>query len=536
MPAGMWAEQPGCANLKPSILHQLAYFQDPSRRTLLTGIKRGLEKESLRITPTGYLSEEPHPPALGSTLTHPHITTDYSEALMEFITPPSTELDGPINVLTDIHKFVYQHLGDEVLWGASMPCMLTAEKDVPIAYYGTSNIGRMKYTYRVGLGHRYGRYMQTIAGVHYNFSYPENFWREYQSMLGDTSTLQDFISTQYFGLIRNYLRYVWTVPYLFGASPAMCACFVKDREHSGLDELSQGTLYGPYATSLRLGDLGYQNKAQSALHVSYNSLEEYTAGLEHAIRTPDPQYTALGVRDEHGEYLQLNDSVLQIENEYYATIRPKRVGKQGERPALALKRYGVEYIEVRSLDLNPFTPHGANAEAMAFLDCLLLYCLFSQSPAITPESKAEYTGNLQRVVNRGREPGLMLTMNGESATVAEHGAALVAALAPFARLLDEAYGDARFSASLATQAEKFADPAKTPSARLLSAVNEEHTSFFAYARKLSVAHKQALQDAPLDAKTQGRFEALARESLDEQAALENRDTINFEQFITAYYR
>lgn len=522
--------------VKPSVQQQLSFFQEPARRALLTGIKRGLEKESLRITEAGYLSEDRHPKALGSTLTHPHITTDYSEALMEFITPPSTELDAPIDFLREIHQFVYQHLGEEVLWGASMPCMLTEEKDVPIAYYGTSNTGRMKYIYRVGLGHRYGRYMQTIAGVHYNFSYPEAFWREYQRLLGDEKPLQDFISEQYFGLIRNYLRLVWMVPYLFGASPAMCACFVKDREHSGLTELSKGTLYAPYGTSLRLGDLGYQNKAQSNLHVSYNRLEDYVQGLEDAIRTPDAQYTAIGVRGENGEYRQLNDSVLQVENEYYASIRPKRVTQPGERPALALKRQGVEYVEVRSLDLNPFTAHGANGEAMAFLDSLLLYCLFSESPDITPASKHEYTDNLQRVVNRGRDPELKLNHDGREQTLREYGLQVIEQLRPFAALLDSAYDDGRFSTAVETQAEKFRDAEKTPSAQLLAAVSAQQLSFFGYARERSKQHKAELLAEPLSAERQELFQTWAKKSLDEQKKIEDSDTQDFESYLAAYYR
>ncbi|MBI2380840.1 MAG: glutamate--cysteine ligase [Gammaproteobacteria bacterium] len=522
--------------MKPSVAAQLAHFQDPARRALLTGIQRGLEKECLRINAGGYLSEVMHPKALGSTLTHPHITTDYSEALMEFITPPTTELDGPVGFLSDVHRFVYHHLGEEVLWGASMPCMLTKEENVPIAYYGTSNIGRMKYIYRVGLGHRYGRYMQTIAGVHYNFSYPEAFWREYQILLGDSRPLQDFITERYFHLIRNYLRQVWVIPYLFGASPALCACFVKDREHSDLAELSPGTLYAPYATALRLGDLGYQNKAQADLHVSYNTLDEYVQGLEDAIRTPDPDYAALGVCDEQGNYQQLSDAVLQVENEYYAGIRPKRVTERGERPALALKRRGVEYVEVRSLDLNPYAAHGIHAEALPFLDCLLLLCLFSDSPPLMPDEKARLSANTQRVVNRGREPGLTLDLGQGEQGLRAAGEALITELQPIAELLDQAYGDGRFGASLKAQAAKFADPSLTPSARLLADVKARDTSFFRYAMQLSQAHRETYLAEDLSPELQARFEAWAAESLAEQAAIEAADDKDFPAFLADYYK
>lgn len=522
--------------MKPSLERQLAHFDESAHRALLTGIRRGVEKESLRITPEGFLSSERHPRALGSTLTHPQITTDYSEALMEFITPPSTALSGPGEALSAIHRFVYQHLGDEVLWSASMPCMLTAERDVPIAYYGTSNIGRMKYIYRVGLGHRYGRYMQTIAGVHYNFSYPQAFWASYQAFLGERGELQEFISREYFALVRNYLRQVWTIPYLFGASPAMCACFVKAPERSGLETLTPGTLYGPYATALRLGDLGYQNNAQAALGITYDSLEDYAGGLEAAIRTPDPEFAKIGVVDDNGEYRQLNDSVLQVENEYYATIRPKRTTERGERPALALLRRGVEYIEVRSLDLNPFSANGLNEDAMRFIDCLMLYSLFSDSPGMDDGEKRGHVSNLKTVVNRGREPGLMLNRNGQPVSLQTWGLELIDALRPFAVLLDKAYGVADFSASLHRQQEKFEDPSVTPSAQLVDALKQPGQSYYRYIRGLSADHKAYFQATPLAEHERRRFEAMAETSLAEQAALEAAEAPSFPEFLEAYYR
>ena len=170
-----------------------------------------------------------------------------------------------------------------------MPCVMGEEKDIPIALYGPSNSGQMKEIYRLGLGLRYGRFMQTIAGVHYNFSLPEAFWSAMHSKVESSLSLQDFISDKYMHLIRNYLRYSWLIPLFFGASPAVCESFLQDK-NIDLDELVPGTRYGKYATSLRMSDLGYQNKAQSRLNISYNSLDEYLAGLESAISTPDPFY------------------------------------------------------------------------------------------------------------------------------------------------------------------------------------------------------------------------------------------------------
>jgi len=234
---------------------------DSDAAATLAGIRRGIEKESLRISTDGTLAQTPHPAALGSALTHPYITTDYSEALLEFITPPSTELHKPLEFLEQLHRYVYSHIGDEVLWVNSMPCMIRNDADVPVAQYGSSNVGRMKSVYREGLGHRYGRKMQTIAGIHYNFSYPEEFWKLNQVLEGESGPLQDYISKRYFDLTRNFQRYSWLLVYLFGASPALCKSFLAGREHQ-LDTFDH-TLFKPNATSLRMSDLGYQNNAQS---------------------------------------------------------------------------------------------------------------------------------------------------------------------------------------------------------------------------------------------------------------------------------
>src|SRR6266705_3158582 len=216
-----------------------------------------------------------------------------------------------------------------------MPCGLPTDETIPIGRYGSSNVGRAKSAYRMGLSHRYGRRMQTISGIHYNFSLPEQVSND-----------------EYFGLIRNFRRHSWLLLYLFGASPAVCSTFVAGTEH-GLDRLSNDSLYLPYATSLRMGRLGYQSDAQSSLKVSYNNLESYAASLQDALTRPYPEYERIGIRDGDN-YRQLATSLLQIENEFYGTIRPKRVIRPGERALHALRDRGVEYVEVRLMDLDPF--------------------------------------------------------------------------------------------------------------------------------------------------------------------------------------
>ena len=350
-----------------SLQSRLALLSDSGNGSVLANIVRGIEKESLRVESSGQLAKTPHPDALGSALTHPSITTDYSEALLEFITAPSTSIDQVLRELEEIHRYTYQHINDELLWASSMPCQLGEDSSIPVGQYGSSNIGRMKTVYRLGLGHRYGRQMQTIAGIHYNFSVPDSLWQQLQTDEGNQQSLQDYKTDGYFALIRNFRRYFWLLLYLMGAAPAVCKSFVRNRQHDlvafGDDSHS---LHKPFATSLRMGNLGYQSDAQSSLVVCYNDMDQYNRTLKGALETPFKAYEEIGLKDDQGNYRQLTTNLLQIENEFYSPIRPKRTAASGETPLEALQRKGVEYIEVRCIDVSPLAPCGIDRQSIRF--------------------------------------------------------------------------------------------------------------------------------------------------------------------------
>src|ERR1022692_4271705 len=238
----------------------------------------------------------------------------------------------------------------------------------------------MKTIYRRGLGMRYGRIMQAISGVHFNYSFSSDLWDALEYINHSSQPRQDFVSEQYFGVLRNYRRFGWLVLYLFGTSPAVSKDFFAGREIS-LPSLDGDTVYEPYGTSLRMSDIGYRNKNQATVSVSVNSLDEYVRDLSRAISSPYPPYEKIGVKVD-GEYLQLNANILQIENEYYSSIRPKRVARSGERPTKALQREGVEYGEVRALDVSAFDPVGVNQNKLRFLEAFLAMCLVRESEAI----------------------------------------------------------------------------------------------------------------------------------------------------------
>lgn len=511
---------------------QLAQLADPSILPLLAKLRRGIEKESLRIDSDGHLAQTPHSAALGSALTHPSITTDYSEALLEFITPVSTEIDGVLNELDTIHRFVYNAMPDENLWTASMPCVLGNDGDIPVAQYGSSNVGRMKTIYRVGLGYRYGRKMQTISGIHYNFSLPDEFWPLYFDKTQGLE-LQQHITQAYFGLIRNFRRYAWLLVYLFGASPALCKSFLDGKAHK-LQEFDDYTLYLPYGTSLRMGDLGYQSNAQEKLSICYNRLDSYVLTLKNAILEAYPDYERIGVMVD-GEYRQLSAGLLQIENEFYSPIRPKRVAKRGETALTALAHNGVEYIEVRCLDVNPFLPLGVDAETLRFIDAFLIFCLLEDSPCGDETARRELLANSKTIVNGGRQSDVMLQREGKMIAMREWAAELLDKVEATAVLLDRADGNTKHIESVVLQRAKIADPELTPSARVVRELRDGHLPYAQFAHGYSQQHALHFRSRPLAPSVLADYVAAAERSLQAQADIEFNDTLPFSSYLQHYF-
>jgi len=484
----------------------------------LRGARRGIEKESLRVLEAGGLALTPHPRALGSALTHPHITTDYSESQLELITGVHPDAASCLDELARIHRHVYQVLqaGDEMLWVSSMPCGLPTDETIPLARYGSSNVGRAKSVYRMGLGHRYGRRMQTISGIHYNWSLP------------------GLANQDYFGLIRNFRRHAFLLLYLLGASPAVCGSFVAGREHE-LQPIGSGSMHLPFGTSLRMGRLGYQSDAQASLAVSYNDLEGYAASLHDALTRPYPAYEAVGIRNPGGDYNQLATTLLQIENEFYGTIRPKRTIFPGERPLHALRERGVEYVEVRLLDLDPFVPVGITEPTLQLLDVFLMHCLLCDSPPDTPREIDALKRNQHLTAARGREPGLMLERDGEPVALVAWGREILAQCEPIAQRLDTACGGVAHQQALQQAQQAMTRPDTLPSARVLQAMAQHHdNSFVRFSMAQSLGTREHMLGLPLTADERPVFEAMARQSVAGQRAIEENDSLPFEQYRLQY--
>ncbi len=520
-----------------SILQQrLSYLVDNQQEGLLTEQLLGLERESLRVDEKGYIAQTAHPDKLGSALMHPYITTDYSESLLELITPPVNTVTEALSFLQRVQGFVYQHIQSEVLWAASMPCAIISPDAIQIAYYGKSNAGKMKTVYRRGLAYRYGKMMQVIAGVHVNYSLPESFWQYYQKAEQCNGKLQDFIDDQYFALIRNLQRFGWLIPYLFGMSPAIHQSFLQQKKGNKLQPLDKETLFEEYATSLRMGDIGYQNNKEDKVGVkaSYNNLETYVASLNHAIHTSCPEYEKIGVKVD-GKYRQLNTHILQIENEYYSTVRPKQIPESNETPISALKTRGVAYIELRSMDVNLFNPLGVSEEQLYFLQSFLLFCLLQESPYYSQQERMEIDKNQATVAHRGTSPRLRLQRLGKTITLKNWGLEIYDTMQGCAEILDKVYQHTRHTKALHSQKEKLQYAESVPAAQLIRLMRENKESFQDISMRYSLEHKQHLMTMPLSHYEQWYFACMAKKSWKQQKEMEVLDNMSFSHYLSRYF-
>ena len=494
--------------------------------------QRGIERETLRVDKQGAISQKPHPQALGSALTHGSITTDYSESLLEFITGVHSDTQDLITELSELHRFAYRQLEDELLWPGSMPSWLPEQEQIPIAQYGESHIGRLKTIYRHGLWHRYGRKMQTIAGLHYNWSLNESFWRQWALLNNKSGDLTDFKTDEYFGLIRSFRRHSWLLLYLFGASPVADKSFL-DTESNSLSELDDDTLYAPYATSLRMSNVGYSNQAQAELFVCFNSLETYAKTLACAIQQPYPAYEKIGVKDGD-TYKQLSSSILQIENEYYSDIRPKRVAYSGEKQIHALVSRGVEYIEVRCLDINPYLPLGIDKTQIDFIDLFLLWCMVQDHPLISPEECRQLQKNSELVAIRGRDPDLEIVVDGCQRKPAELATELLESICRFAKTIDSAKQSGNYQQACEEQRRKISSPENILSSQVLTDVKKAG-SFRQFALNQTDKISSALQQPLSDERLKFRIEE-SQQSIRRQRDIESSDQGPFEEYLQNYLK
>ncbi|MDE0645984.1 MAG: glutamate--cysteine ligase [Gammaproteobacteria bacterium] len=497
----------------------------PGFRKLL----HGLEKEALRVDRYGYLSQDPHPEVFGSALTNSIITTDFSEAQLEFITQPHHSIEQCMREMEEIHCYVYQHLDNEILWPSSMPCMLKSEQRVPIADYGNSNLGKYKQLYRRGLGVRYGRYMQTISGLHFNFSISQELWNTFADFQR-TSNSVEFRNQSYLSLIRNFRRYSWLLLYLFGASPAVCGSFLAGQEHD-LQSEDSDTFYLPHATSLRSGRLGYQSKVQSQYPISFNSISDYVESMVKLLSLPYPQYEELGVHNRSGQFQQLSTAILQIEAESYGVIRPKPRAQTGLRPIVALQKFGIEYLEVRCLDLNPFCPTGIDKLTLYFLDVFMLWSWMLGSRLDSPTSWNEVHHNQAVTVNNGRAAETTISLDGVNHNLRDLGTTIVESMVPLATIIDEICETTKHSESVRLQLQKLADSELTPSAEILREIRLNQPTYYHLVSDCAKKYQRTFLATSLPLEREQAIDSEAARSIEQERAIAQADHLSYEEYL-----
>lgn len=484
---------------------------------------RGIERETLRVTKDGFLAKSDHPQGLGHKLTNDSITVDFSENLLELITKPHSHIDDALGELSDLSAFTLNRMsGDEIILNTSMP-LSASENDIQEANFGSSNSGKMKQVYRKGLSARYGKIMQIISGIHYNFSFDKKLIQAKADKKKVTA------SDIYFDVINNYFEFMWLLPYLFGASP-ICAKTSVENKPDYLENLDDEFYVGKYATSLRMSDLGYTSPAQKDLAISYIDVKSYVKDLVQASDEKFADYEAIGLYDKNGQRIQLNESILQIENEYYSAIRPKQIAKRCERPACALYNRGVEYIEVRVLDVDPFVANGISKSTALFVEAMLMTCLEEKSVRYDKDTIKQAKQNLTAVAIDGRNPDLQLQKfsTTEQVSLKNYALELFEKIESVARKMPQKYLEA-----VLDQKQKVLDVSKTPSTKIVQLATEDGYKKFV----LSVSDRvsQEFKNYQISSVVQTKLQDQVDSSVAAEHELVANDKILLDEYISKYY-
>ena len=443
-------------------------------------IKIGFEKESIRSI-NANISKIPHPKSLGASISNKYITTDFSESQLELITPPLSGNHNCLEMLDDIHHYVSHNIGSESLWPFSMPPPIHSENDIPIADFGSSHQGRFKRIYREGLANRYGKSMQAISGFHFNYSLPEKIWKNVVE--NSDSKLIKIRSEVYFNILRNIYEMNWLLIYLFGASPIIDNSLILDKKND-FKKLGATSSYMPYATSLRMSEFGYSNLDRRKFSVSINSLDNYIRDLRLATLTEERKY----LQFEDINDSQLNTSIFQIEAEYYAVARPKSSINEALRMSSNLAIGGVDFIEIRSLDLNPFSRIGINNETVLFLEIFLAFCLLNEAKDFDDNYIKAIQENDIRVAKYGRKKNISLRNKTGQISMRDWG---MQTFYELTRVVEKYFSnDDDYSAALDTMKSRLKHSDETISARVMDEVLAESSSHAELGEKISLNYKQ----------------------------------------------
>jgi glutamate--cysteine ligase len=472
-----------------------AMFGKENGRLLLGG-KWGIEREAQRVTPAGDLALTPHPAAFGNKLENPHVTTDFSESQIELVTPPFESVESAVDYLKNLQVTVESELENEMLWPLSMPPKLPGEDEIPVSRFDDTGDGREKGIYREGLALRYGKKMQMISGIHYNFSFGKEMLDHLYGQMGNGQDKRSFTDNLYFSMARNFLRNRWLLIYLFGASPNIDPTYysVIEKElriiFQCCPECCNPTVgIEKYATSLRVSRFGYSDSVQGKSSVSYDSLQQYINGIRRLMSIKSGKFSKLGLHKD-GKQIQLNTNILQKESEFYSAIRLKQIAQKGETQLDALEKRGVGYAEVRIIDLDPFEKTGISLQQMRFLQLFMLYCLFEKSDPIRADELDRINRNHHLSAISGRRSNLQLYRYSKgTAAMKDWSKEVFEKIRIIASVMDGAGGDGRYLDCVGKEYAKILDRSLVPSALIQKEMKERSETFLDYGVRKAAEHR-----------------------------------------------
>ena len=399
----------------------------------------GVEREGLRVGVKGELSKNKHPKVFGNKIMNPYITTDFSESQLELITPVFNTSKEVYDFLNALYDIVALEIGDEYIWPESMPCIIPEDREIPIATFCKCKQGEEARAYREELLRKYGGKIQLISGIHYNFSLDDDVLNKLYENSSKKEDFKTFKDSLYLKIVRNYLRYRWFLIYLLGSTGVVHSSY-KGECLKKLDNISQGAYSCECIVSYRNSDCGYGNRV--TLFADYTSTREYVNSVKRFI----------------------NDGLIQSPKEFYSSVRPK--GKNPNKILESLLDEGIQYLEYRSIDINPFSKGGISLEDLEFLELFNLYLLFKEES----NYKDWQIDGLENQKNIARNGGLDIELirDGEKISKVEWGLEILNEIRDINHILNLGKGEL-----IDAQIEKIKDYKKTNTYRFIELVKEK---------------------------------------------------------------
>ncbi|MFH0332607.1 bifunctional glutamate--cysteine ligase GshA/glutathione synthetase GshB [Clostridium perfringens] len=420
----------------------LKIIKDESLEDYFIKANFGLEKENVRVTERGNLALTPHPKAFGDRENNPYIKTDFSESQLEMVTPICNTLEEVYSFICNLNKVVSLEImkNGEFLWPQSNPPILPREEEISIAKLSN----REDELYRENLSYKYGKKKQVISGIHYNFSFKEEFIKLLYKELKVKKDFREFKDDIYLRMARNFQKYHWLLIYLTGASPVFHESYIDEIKEEG-EKLGEDSYYIKDDTSLRNSSYGYKNKKD--YYVSYNSIEEYASDIKNLVK----------------------DKEIQSIKEYYNPIRLKSLGSEDMLESLLNK--GIDYLEVRLLDLDPLSVQGVNKETLYLVHLFMIYTLLKENKEITYKDQEEFFKNHDMVSLKGRNEEAVIHENGIPVLLKDKGREILSEMDEIVEILFS--NNEKFKNVIKRALEKINNPHDTISEKLIKDIKEE---------------------------------------------------------------